>query len=66
MMTHLSSAVWRKSTYSGSGNCVEVAFVDDVIAVRSSKNLSGPVIFFAEAEWQAFRAGVREGDFDFS
>lgn len=60
----LSSAVWRKSTYSCTGNCVEVAYVDNHVAVRDSKDRSGPLIIFTPAEWDAFLSGVRDGEFD--
>ena len=41
----LTDAVWKKSVRSGgnSDNCVEVAFVGNAIAVRDSKNPTGPV-----------------------
>ena len=47
---------WRKSSYSdhGNGNCVEVAFAADAVAVRDSKNATGPTITVAPARWQAF------------
>lgn len=60
-MMDLSSLVWRKSTYSAGDGCVEVAFEDGKIAVRDSKNQSGPVLLFTTAEWEAFVKGVREG-----
>ena len=60
----LSQASWRKSTHSASGSCVEVAFVDEAIAVRDSKQRTGPVLLFTAAEWEAFTAGVRDGEFD--
>lgn len=64
---NIDHAVWRKSSYSGhnGGNCVEVA--DNLpggIAVRDSKDPSGPVLTFTPAEWRAFVAGVRGGEFD--
>lgn len=61
-----TSAHWRKATYSqGSGNCVEVAELDDGgHAVRDSKDPSGPALRFTPAEWSAFTAGVRDGEFD--
>jgi hypothetical protein len=57
---------WRKSSYSGNGggNCVEVALVAGGIAVRDSKNPDGPRLIFTPAEWEAFTAGVRGGEFD--
>ena len=62
----LDSAVWRKSTRSGPNcdNCVEVAFVGGAIAVRDSKNQSGPSLLFTSGEWDAFLAGARDGEFD--
>lgn len=62
----LSKAVWRKSSRSGpwSDNCVEVAFVDDVVAVRDSKDVNGPVLVFTHAEWDAFVRGAKDGEFD--
>jgi hypothetical protein len=69
----LTSADWRKSSYSGGngGTCVEVAVVpgskegsDRVIAVRDSKQPDGPALIFTPAEWEAFTAGARDGEFD--
>ena len=62
----LDKAVWRKSMRSGpwTDNCVEVAFVDGVIAVRDSKNPSGHVLVFTASEWDAFVDGTKDGEFD--
>jgi len=57
-------AVWRKSTLSGSNGCIEVAFVGGHVAIRHSKDPSGPVLTFSPTEWEAFLAGVRRGEFD--
>ena len=55
---------WRKSSFSGTqGNCVEVAFDDDGVYVRDSKDREGPVLRFTRAEWDAFKSGVVEGEF---
>ena len=62
----LSRAVWQKSTYSGSngGQCVEVARnVPGLVAVRDSKDTSGPVLVVTPAQWRAFLASARRGDF---
>jgi hypothetical protein len=64
---NLSSAIWRKSTYSSNngGNCVEVARnLPGVIAVRDSKNPSGPALIFTPDEWSAFLSGASAGEFD--
>jgi len=58
---------WHKSTYSGGngGNCVEVAHTPAGVLVRDTKQHSaGPVLDFTPAEWRAFIAGVRDGEFD--
>ncbi len=59
----LSRAAWHKSTHSGSGDCVEVAFVGGQVAVRDSKDRRGPTLLFTAGEWDAFIAGVRDGVF---
>ncbi len=69
MTTHSSDTplTWRKSSYSGGtgGNCVEVATLPDGgRAVRDSKQPDGPVLSFTPAEWTAFVAGARDGEFD--
>ncbi len=56
---------WCKSSYSGtSGNCVDVAALNHGgRAVRDSKDPAGPILTFTRAEWSAFTAGVRSGEF---
>jgi hypothetical protein len=61
--------VWRKSSFSGEngngGNCVEVAFLPQGgVAVRDTKDRSRAPHRFTAAEWDAFVAGVRAGEFD--
>jgi len=62
----LSRAVWRKSARSNNGgDCVEVAGnLPGLVAVRDSKDPSGPVLVFTPAEWDAFVGGVLAGEFD--
>ncbi|MFE2882690.1 DUF397 domain-containing protein [Streptomyces sp. NPDC059272] len=53
----LSTAVWRKSSYSNAtgGDCVEVR--DDllgVVPVRDSKVPHGPALLIAAAAWAPF------------
>ncbi len=61
----LNKAVWRKSTKSGpwTDNCVEVAFVDEAICVRDSKDPAGTVLIFTAGEWNAFIDGAKDDEF---
>lgn len=60
----LSKAVWQKSSYSsGNGQCVEVAFMGTVVAMRDSKDPKGPALVFTPGEFDAFVAGVMNGEF---
>ena len=63
-MLDLSTASWRKSSWSNANGCVEVAFVQGRVAVRDSKEHGGPVLVFTAHEWEAFLSGVRDGEFD--
>ncbi|MEV0455106.1 DUF397 domain-containing protein [Catellatospora methionotrophica] len=64
-MLDLSSVSWRKSTHSDPDNaCVEVAEVPVGMAVRDSKDPSGPALIFITVEWNAFVSGVKAGDFE--
>jgi hypothetical protein len=58
-----SNSAWRKSSASGSSNCVEVSFGDGSVSVRHSKSVTTE-LRFTPAEWIAFLAGVRAGEFD--
>jgi hypothetical protein len=53
----LTGARWRKSTRSNGsgGNCVEVADnLPGAVAVRDSKDPSGPALAFRRDAWRAF------------
>ena len=61
----LSTATWRKSSYSGGeqgDECVEVCDgFADAVPVRDSKGTTGPVLVMAGAAWQPFVNGVKDG-----
>jgi hypothetical protein len=60
----LSRAAWRKSARSSSGgqNCVEVATnLPDIVAVRDSKNPSGPKLIVSSATWRTFLHSLKAG-----
>ena len=55
----------EKSSYSGGqGNCVEVASLPDVTAVRDSKQTDGPVLRFTSAQGREFVGAVKAGTHD--
>jgi hypothetical protein len=69
--------VWGKASYSGgNGGCVEVTATHDtsgaphkagedvLYLMRDSKDPNGPTLAFTAAEWEAFIAGVKDGEFD--
>ncbi|MFF7943604.1 DUF397 domain-containing protein [Nocardia gamkensis] len=66
MNTHPSELMWFKSSYSGADKaCVEVAFLaGGHTGVRDSKNPTGPALMFTPGEWDAFTAGVADGEFE--
>ncbi|SCL15763.1 DUF397 domain-containing protein [Micromonospora inyonensis] len=62
----LGEVAWHVSTRSGNGggNCVEAGPVLDGsrrVAVRDSKDRSGPVLVYSATAWTAFVAGLRAG-----
>ncbi|MER6309148.1 DUF397 domain-containing protein [Streptomyces sp. NPDC001657] len=58
----MSTAVWRKSSYTNGdgGDCVEVVDgLPGVVPVRDSKDPHGPAIVFPAAAWSAFVSAVK-------
>ncbi|WP_199036988.1 DUF397 domain-containing protein [Glycomyces salinus] len=67
----LSGIRWWTSTrsQSGGGNCVEAGPLADGsgrVAVRHSRHPEGATIVYTRAEWTAFLAGAKDGEFDFT
>lgn len=63
----LTGVIWRKSKRSNGsgGDCLEVADLPGgARAVRDSKHPTGPLLTVTAAEWVAFIAGLRAGEFD--
>ncbi|EID52734.1 DUF397 domain-containing protein [Saccharomonospora xinjiangensis] len=65
-MTH--GLLWRKSSFSNpNGNCVEFTPVCDGsgdVLIRHSKRPDDATIRYTAAEWRAFVAGVKAGEFE--
>lgn len=57
----MTTAAWRKSSYSGSGggNCVEVASAPAAVAVRDTKSPDSPPLGFTPDAWRAFIRRVK-------
>lgn len=59
----LSTARWRKSSYSNAngGSCIEVADgFPGLVPVRDSKNPHGPALLISDAAWTTFVDSVKE------
>lgn len=59
--------VFRRSSFCGAGNCVEVAVLPSGdVDLRDSKSPELPPYRFSAAEWSDFVLGVKAGEFDFT
>jgi hypothetical protein len=60
----LSTAVWRKSSYSNQdgGQCVEIAdHFPATVPVRDSKAPDGPALLIESAAWASFVGALKGG-----
>ncbi|MGW1716732.1 DUF397 domain-containing protein [Streptomyces sp. NPDC002156] len=61
----LTNATWVKSDLSNGGdNCLEVAFVDGVVALRDSNDIGDPdarILVVSEDDYRAFVGGIAKG-----
>ncbi|MFJ9374018.1 DUF397 domain-containing protein [Streptomyces sp. NPDC101455] len=56
-------SAWFKSSYSDPGqNCVEAAHLTPGIAIRDSKNPTGPALLLPATAWAPFVTQFRETD----
>lgn len=63
--SEIGAIAWRKASLShAANNCVEIAPLGGVVAVRDSKHPDGPILTYAVADWHAFLAGAKKGKFD--
>ncbi|MDG4829164.1 DUF397 domain-containing protein [Solwaraspora sp. WMMD1047] len=70
MIENLPAVAWHISTRSADtgANCVEAGPLADGsgrVAVRHSKSPDAATIVYTRGEWEAFVAGVKDGEFDF-
>ncbi|MGI5419972.1 DUF397 domain-containing protein [Actinomadura luteofluorescens] len=57
----LSTAVWRKAarSFNNGGDCVEVARVGEVVAVRDSKDLDGPKLLLTPQALRRLSSAIK-------
>ncbi|MDQ3154860.1 MAG: DUF397 domain-containing protein [Actinomycetota bacterium] len=62
----LTGAQWLSGSQAADPETghLEIAFVDDHIAMRNSADPDGPALIFTPAEWEAFVLGAKDGEFD--
>ena len=58
------SVAWRRASFCHAGECVEVAGHDGMVWIRSSSEPELGTIRYSPAEFAAFVAGVKAGEFD--
>ena len=65
-LTELSHVHWRKARRSSStgSDCVEVAAVGDVIAVRDSKRPNGSTCLIDRRAWRELAHRITNGELD--
>ena len=67
----MPDVTWRRSSFCMQDSCVEVAYLrDGRVAIRRrvrnawSNEWANTMQMFTGAEWDAFTAGVKAGEFD--
>lgn len=63
----MTKPIWRKSSYSGNGggDCIEVATSrPGKVAVRDSKDPSGPQLTVPDRAWSRFIQAIKHGALD--
>jgi hypothetical protein len=53
------SLTWVKSSYSSTGNCVEIAGQPDRVLIRDTKDQSGPLLSISAEVWHRFTCQVK-------
>jgi Domain of unknown function (DUF397) len=59
MGTDPAAAAWRKSSFSASGNCVEVATQDRSVLIRNSKDPDEGMLAVSFSAWRAFIQAIQ-------
>jgi hypothetical protein len=56
----MSDPTWRKSSYSGEGNCVELSDQAGRVLVRDTHDRQGPVLTVSARAWREFVGQLQE------
>jgi hypothetical protein len=56
--------IWRKSSASGNGGCVEVAFDASKVHVRDTENRQGAILSVSPSAWSDLIEAIRHGRYD--
>ena len=59
-----SPIIWRRTSFCGGGECVEVAKHDQMILVRDSKDPGQVPLRYTRDEFRAFADGIKAGELD--
>jgi Domain of unknown function (DUF397) len=57
-------STWRRTSFCGGGECVEVAQQGQMILIRDSKDPSLVPLQYTRAEFRAFAEGIKAGELD--
>ncbi|WP_204301675.1 DUF397 domain-containing protein [Actinoplanes campanulatus] len=57
------TATWQRSGSPGAGYVEVAAIPDGGAAIRNSEDPE-TILFFTKAEWEAFKGGVKDREFD--
>ncbi|MEV4326651.1 DUF397 domain-containing protein [Microbispora rosea] len=55
---------WLTTSRCTSGNCVQIAFLPEGVALRDSKNPGQGMLVYSTREWREFIAASKAGDYD--
>lgn len=59
---HVLTSCWRKSRYSDTGQCVEVATTPAACAIRDSRYPGGNCLVTSPEAWTTFTRKIRAGN----
>jgi hypothetical protein len=59
LSVNLLALGWRKSSFSNSGNCVEIAGNKTGVLVRDTNNRDGSILSFPFTAWEDFTRTIK-------